>query len=359
MEILFICVVGTIAGCDGPVELEDFVYDHEDWFRRFVRLKNGVPSHDTIGRVISLVKPEQFQQAFLEWVQAMTANESDDEPKHFMNTHEPKCIAIDGKTMRGSGGSREREHPLHLVSAWATKQGLTLGQVAVDSKSNEITAIPRLLQTLEMKGAIISIDAMGCQTEIASIIHDGGADYVLALKDNQPTTREATEEFFLRLHEEQDFAAHGARQKATEQKARGGTETRHYTIAPLPASLQHLAKTWPGLKSLGQAITITTDRHGKVTSEVRYYLSSREAKVGDFANTVRNHWKIESMHWILDVIFNEDKSRLRNNHSPQNFSLLRKFTIGLLQRDTSNLSLRRKRKRAARNTQFLENILFS
>lgn len=350
LDILFICVAGTIAGCEGPSDIVSFATTQLAWCRRFVRLKNGVPSHDTVGRVISLLKPDQFQAAFLEWIAALTGSTAD--------ADEARFIPIDGKTMRGSGKSKDRENPLHLVSAWATRQGLTLGQVAVDSHSNEITAIPKLLEMLELKGAIISIDAMGCQKEIAQQIHRGGGNYVLAVKNNQPTLHQSISNFFLQRYEQDDFREHGCRQQVTTEKARGLVETRTYTVAPLPASMKKFARDWSGLQSIGQAITHTVTKDGKETSEVRYYISSRKAKVGEFAESVRSHWAIESMHWILDAVFSEDDSRLRNGDSPQNFSFLRKFVISLLKRDTSKGSLKGKRKRAAWSTDFLEKILF-
>jgi predicted transposase YbfD/YdcC len=299
--------------------------------------------------VISLIKPDQFQKAFLKWVAALT---SSDEPNG------PNLVPIDGKTLRNSGGAKDRENPLHVVSAWATQQGMTLGQVAVDSKSNEITAIPKLLEMLELKGAIISIDAMGCQKEIADQIVKGGGDFVLALKDNHPKLCEAVNQFFVARHELEDCAMFGCRQHRTVNKERGKIETRYYMIAPLPDSIRTVSRGWLGIKSIGQAITVTTAKDGTETSDVRYYISSLEPKVKLFADAVRSHWMIESMHWILDVVFREDHSRLRNGENTQNFGFLRKFVISLLKRDTSKGSLVGKRKKAAWSTKFLEKLLF-
>jgi predicted transposase YbfD/YdcC len=349
IDILFLCVAGTVVGCEGPSDIAEFAREKLAWFRRFVPLKNGVPSHDTIGRVIGLLKPEQFQRAFLDWVTSFVdcAGERD----------EPRFVPIDGKTLRGSHGAKGREHPLHLVSAWATAQGLTLGQVAVDEKSNEITAIPRLLEMLELKGAIISIDAMGCQKEIADKIVSAKADYVLAVKDNQPKLAAALGDFFTRRHEQGDFAEHHCRQHSTRDKSRGRIEERYYIVAPLPESIQEFVPDWRGLCSIGQVISQTTcgDKH---TSEVRYYITTREPRVKEFAAAVRGHWSIESMHWVLDVVFGEDASRLRNGHATENFGFLRKFILSLLKQDTSRGSLKVKRKRAGWSTDFLESILF-
>jgi len=349
VDILFVCVAATIAGCDGPTEIVDFANQKIGWFRRFVRLENGVPSHDTIGRVLSLVKPDQFQTAFLDWISSF-ADECDDQ-------EQLRLVPIDGKTLRGSRSAKHRQQPLHLVSAWATEQGITLGQVAVDSKSNEITAIPKLLEMLELCGAIVSIDAMGCQKEIAKKIVDGGGDYVLTVKGNQPTLSKAIQLYFLDRYENDDFAEHACRRHVTSERSRGRLEDRYYTIAPLPESMKSLCRQWKNLTSIGQVVTIT-ERGGKQTSDVRYYISSRDPKVKEFASSVRKHWAIESMHWILDVVFAEDASRIRNGDGPENFGFLRKFVISLLKRDTSRGSLKGKRKRAGWNTNFLENILF-
>jgi predicted transposase YbfD/YdcC len=350
IDILFVCVAGTIAGCDGPSDIASFAKTQLSWCRKFVKLKNGPPSHDTIGRVLSLIKPEQFQRAFLDWIAAMSS--ADDEPGG------PKFVPVDGKTMRGSGGAKHRDNPLHVVSAWATQQGVTLGQVAVDSKSNEITAIPKLLEMMELKGAIVSIDAMGCQKAIAKQIVQGGGDYVLALKGNHPKLCEAVNQFFVERHEQDDFKEFGCRQKQTIEKARGKIETRDYIVAPVPPSLKSVTRGWKGLKSIGQAITTTASKDGSETSEVRYFINSIPPKVNTFSGSVRSHWSVESMHWIVDVVFKEDKSQLRNGDSPHNFSFLRKFVVGLLKRDTSKGSLIGKRKKAAWSTDFLEKLLF-
>ena len=279
IDILFVSVAGTIAGCDGPSDIAEFARTQLAWCRKFVPLENGAPAHDTIGRVLALIKPLQFQNAIVEWI-ASFAGEDDGEPRF---------IPIDGKTLCGSHGAKHRDKPLHLVSAWATKQGMTLGQVAVDAKSNEITAIPKLLEMLKLKGAIISIDAMGCQKEIAKKIVNGGGDYVLAAKDNHPKLCEAMRAFFDERHEQNDFADFGCRQLTTRERSRGRQETRHYLIAPWPDSMKGFRRDWKGLKSIGQVITIT-DYKGKETFDVRFYLSSREAKVNEFAQSTRGHW---------------------------------------------------------------------
>jgi predicted transposase YbfD/YdcC len=350
LDILFISVAGTIAGCEGPSDIAEFARTQLTWCRKFVPLASGVPSHDTIGRVLALMKPQEFQQAFVDWIAALVSDSQAEDDQ-------PRFVPIDGKTLRGSHGARERELPLHLVSAWATRQGMLLGQVAVDEKSNEITAIPRLLAMLELHGAIVSIDAMGCQKEIAQQIVNQGGDYVLSVKDNQPALHQAIAEFFLQRHEQQDFKDFDCRQHTTTERSRGREETRCYYTAPLPDFMQRFVRDWKGLTSIGQVITATVHQ-GKETSQVRHYISSRPAKVKEFATATRGHWQIESMHWVLDVVLGEDDSRIRNGDGAENFGCLRKFVLSLLKRDTSEGSLKRKRKRAAWSTEFLESLLF-
>lgn len=242
------------------------------------------------------------------------------------------------------------------MSAWATDQGITLGQVAVASKSNEITAVPKLLDMLDLKGTIVTLDAMGCQKAIAKKIIDGGGDYTFAVKANHPKLAQAIEQAFIAAYEA-GLVDSGFRSKVISEKGHGRLEARTYCVASLPASMRDLAKAWPGIKSIGQVINITTSG-GKETSEIRYYISSRESKVGEFSQSVRKHWGIESMHWILDVVFGEDSSRIRLGHATENMSFTKKFVISLLKQDSSKSSLKGKRKRAGWNTAFLEKLLF-
>jgi predicted transposase YbfD/YdcC len=350
IDILFISVAATLAGADGPTDIAAFATDKLEWCRRFVKLEGGVPSHDTIGRVISLIKPLEFQKAFLEWVTSFVDPDTS-------SPVVPRLVPIDGKTVRGSGKAKDRANALHIVSAWATASGLSLGQVAVGEKSNEITAIPELLKRLELTGAIVSIDAMGCQKQIAQQIVNGGGDFLLALKDNQRKFSADVREFFEQRHELDDFQDYGVRCYTTTETSRGRVETRHYYTAPLPASLNQYKRPWSGLRSIGQVIT-HVESQGKESDAVRYYISSRPARVREFARAVRGHWGIESMHWVLDVVFSEDRSRIRNGSGPENFSALRKFVVGLLKRDTSRGSMAGKRKRAAWSTKFLEKLMF-
>lgn len=347
-SMLFLIVTGVIAGADGPADIEQFGYDREDWLRQFVDLPEGIPSHDTIGRVLSIIKPDQFQTALLEWINFLRSEHADEDG--------PIHVAIDGKTARGSYTNAEKSNAVHIVSAWASQNGLTLGQVAVDSKSNEITAIPELLEMIDVRGTNITIDALGCQKSIAGKIVSEGGDYTLAVKDNHPKLCEAIEQHFEQAYED-GLAESGLRSKRTNTKQGGRLEERTYAVGAIPISMRSLTSAWHGAKSIGQAITITTCGE-KETFEVRYYISSREAKVGEFAEAVRRHWSIESMHWILDVVFHEDGSRIRIGNATENMSFTRRFVTTLLKQDTTKVSLKQKRKKAGWNTDFLEKLLF-
>jgi len=347
--ILFIVVAATIAGADGPGDMQKFAERKRDWLENFVDLNLGPPSHDTIGRVLGLIQPRQFQDAFLEWISSLSSLQDQD--------GNPIFIPIDGKTMRGSYQNADKSDMLHIVSAWATQQGITLGQIAVDSKSNEITAIPQLLEILELHGAIVSIDALGCQREIAAKIVQCGGDYVLQVKGNQPTLQAAIEGAFAEV-DEANTTKSKARRRTTQEKSRGRQETRHYTIVPLPDSMSGFGEKWSGLRSIGRVIR-EVERDGKQTSETSYYIVSREPAVGLFSDSVRSHWGIEnSLHWVMDVVFGEDHSRIRKGHAAENMSFLRRFVTTLLKQDTSKSSLKQKRKEAAWDTSFLENLLF-
>lgn len=347
--ILFITVAATISGADGPEDMEKFAKRKRRWLGQFVDLSRGLPSHDTIGRVLAMIKPKQFQDAFLNWISSLSSLRD--------QSGNPIFIPIDGKTMRGSYTNADKSDMLHIVSAWATQQGITLGQVAVDSKSNEITAIPQLLEMLELHGAIVSIDAMGCQREIAAKIVKGGGDYALQVKGNQPSLKTGIEEAFAEV-DEADATQTKVRRRTTRERSRGRLETRHYTIMPLPESMSSFGKSWSKLTSIGRVVR-EVEHNGKQTSETSYYICSFDAKVGVFSESVRSHWGIENgLHWVMDVVFGEDRSRICKGHAAENMSFLRRFATTLLKRDTSKSSLKQKRKEAAWDTRFLENLLF-
>ncbi len=347
-SILFIAVAATVAGADGPEDMAMFAEHKQDWLEQFIDLSNGVPSHDTIGRVLGLIKPKQFQDAFLAWIGSLSSLHDAD--------GKPIFVPIDGKTMRGSYTNADKSDMLHIVSAWASHQGITLGQVAVDSKSNEITAIPQLLEMLELKGTIVSIDAMGCQRKIAAKIINGGGDYVLQVKGNQPSLQAAIEASFAEASASNRLSK--ARRRTTNEKSRGRRETRDYTIMPLPESMASFDKQWSKLTSIGR-VERHIERDGKATNETSYYICSIDAKVCLFSESARSHWSIEnSLHWVMDVVFGEDSSRIHTGHAAENMSFLRRFVTTLLKRDTSKSSLKQKRKEAAWDTRFLEKLLF-
>ena len=290
LDIVALSICAVIAGAEGWEDIEEFGKQKEDWLKTFLRLPNGIPSHDTINRVFRRLKPDQFQRCFASWIASLNVALG------------LKQIAIDGKTLRRSFDRASAKNALHLVSAWSVENHLSLGQVAVDQKSNEITAIPELLQLLELHGAIVTIDAMGCQKEIAQKIVDSGGDYVLAVKDNHPKLHAALADHFLRLHET-NFADGDCRRHTMYSKDHGREEKRYYYTTPVPESLKAFADDWAGLQSVGQAITIS-QRDGQETSDVRFYISSLAPRVKRFANSVRGHWGIENSLEILSrVVF--------------------------------------------------------
>ena len=265
-------------------------------------------------------------------------------------------IAIDGKTLRRSFDAADGKAAIHMVSAWATANHISLGQVVVDAKSNEITAIPKLLEILELSGAMVTIDAMGCQTEIARQIVDAGADYCLAVKANQPTLHQGIIDFFAK-HVEDDFEGTRVRCHVTEEKGHGREETRSYMICPVPVDLPDRSR-WTGLKAIGVAIN-DTQRDGKSVSEVRYYILSRFIAAGRFADAVRGHWGIENhLHWQLDVTFQEDQCRIRKGHADANFSILRRTALSLLKNEsTLKVGIKNKRLTAGWDESYLEKVL--
>lgn len=353
-SILFLVVSAVIAGADGPDEIESFGDEKLDWLSKYADFESGIPSHDTITRVLSLIKPAEFQKALLQWHAHLCEINWDHEIK---DDDRPVRVAIDGKTVRGSYTDAEKSDAIHIVSAWATENGVTLGQTEVDSKSNEITAIPELLELIDIRNTIVTLDAMGCQKSIAEKIIDEGGDYVFAVKDNHPKLCAAITDYFEMAHNE-GLTAHGVRSTTTKGKQAGRDEERFYATGPIPETLRALTDQWKGAKSICQANTCTS-RGDKQTSDIRYYISSRPARVGEFANSARRHWGIESMHWVLDVVFHEDSSRLRTRNATSNMSFTRRFVTTLLKRDTRKKSLRRKRKIAGWNTAFLEKLLFA
>jgi predicted transposase YbfD/YdcC len=292
------------------------------------------------------LKPEAFQKCFQNWL--AHAIQSDD-------SGQARLIAIDGKTCRRSHDASQGLGPLHIVSAWASEEGIALGQVATEEKSNEITAIPQLLQQIDLTQALITIDAMGCQKEIARDIVEGGGQFVIAVKDNQPKLREAIETYFEK-HLERDLEDLQYRSHETSDDAHGRLDERSYFLTKVPADFA-LQKEWPWIKAIGYSLRVTQHADGTETDEVRYYILSRYLSGKRFSEAVRGHWSIESMHWVLDVNFREDDSRTRERTLGNNLSWLRRFAVTLLKRHPVNDSLRGKMIRCMLNTQFLTEVL--
>jgi predicted transposase YbfD/YdcC len=346
IDIVVIAVCGMICGCDGPTAIHRWAANRLDWLKQFLTLPNGIPSRDCIRRLLMALRPEAFQQCFQTWI--AEAVRTDDSGPTLL-------IAIDGKTCRRSHDAAHGLGPLHLVSAWASAEGIALGQVAAQEKSNEITAIPVLLKQIELTDALITIDAMGCQKEIARDIVQGGGDFVLAVKDNQPTLREAIVTHFLK-HLENDLEDLHYRCRETTEAGHGRIDERSYFLCKIPADFA-VKKEWSWVKAIGYSVRSTEHADGRQTDEVRYYVLSRYLSGKRFSEAVRSHWSIESMHWVLDVTFREDDSRTRERTLGNNLSWLRRFAVTLLKRHTIKDSIRGKMIRCMLNTDFLTEVL--
>ena len=344
LDIVLIVVVATIGGADDFVSAAAFARAKEEWFRERLglQLDNGIPSHDTLNRVFAIIRPTQFLNCFMGWVESLS------------DRLKLKHIPIDGKAMRGSKRKTSAGHrTAHIVSAWAAENGVTLAQVRTDEKSNEITAIPELLALLDVSGALVSIDAMGCQKDIATQIVDQKGDYLLAVKDNQPRLFEDLQ----RLADEAlERGYAGLSTNIQEGTAHGREEMRFCFVVEDLESVRDRA-LWPELRSMVGIVSSRVVR-GKVSDEVRYYISSRKASAKVFQRGVRTHWSIEnSCHWILDVAFREDDHRLREGHAPENMSLVRKMALAMLKKSTANMGIKNKRLRAGWDQAFLEHVL--
>ena len=346
VDVMTLAVCGVIVGCSGPSAIERWAKAKKDWLKQLLALPNGIPSRDCIRRVLSALKPEAFQACFQSWIASLV---SEDEGMRTM-------IAIDGKTMRRSHDRAAGLGPLHLVSAWASEHGLALGQVATEEKSNEITAIPELIDRIDVKGAIVTIDAMGCQKAIAKKIVDAKGDYVLAVKDNQPKLHEAIKGLF--SDERQgELLKMPHRKHQTSEKGHGRSDERCYVLAKIPRN-SLLKDQWPGIKAVGMAVRITEKRDGTTSGDVRYFITSCYLSGKRFAQAVRGHWGIEnSLHWVLDVTFDEDRSRTRKRRIADNLSWLRRFAISLLKRHPSNHSIKGKSQIAGWSNEFLMQVL--
>jgi predicted transposase YbfD/YdcC len=346
VDIAVIAVCAIICGCDGPTAIHRWAKHRQSWLAQYLALPNGIPSRDCIRRLLIVLKPEAFQRCFQAWISdTITAHASSPD----------RLVAIDGKSNRGSHDRAKDLGALHIVSAWATEQGIALGQVATDAKSNEITAIPQLLEQIDLKGTLITIDAMGCQKEIIKQIVAGGGDCVIAVKDNQPKLLAAIQKPFFD-HLEGDLKDFKPQSHETHEDGHGRIDDRYYDVAEVPSDFS-CRKDWPWVKAIGCTVRITRHANGSETDEVRYYLSSRSLSGQRFAEAVRGHWGIESMHWVLDVNFREDDSRTRERTLGNNLSWLRRFAVTLLKRHPDKDSLRGKMMSCMLNTDYLTEVL--
>lgn len=348
-SVIVIALMAVLAGAGGPTAIAKWAVMKADLLQKVLPLPHGVPRKDVFRCVLSSLKPEAFQACFANWLQSLR-----DAAAESSGVDQP-VLAVDGKTLRRSHDRRKGLGALHSVSIWASDFGLTLGQVATDEKSNEITAIPELLRLVDIRGGIITIDAMGTQTAIAAQIIAGGGDYVLALKGNQSTLHQAVIDY-VNEQIDNDFAGIGARKHITNEKGHGREERRIYVHMPAPKNLPGLSR-WKGLVTIGVAMLLCV-RNGKETAEIRYYISSLGVGVKRFAHAVRAHWGIEnSCHWSLDVTYREDDSRIRDERMRENFAWLNRFTLSLLKQHSSRESLAMKRRCCGWNDAFLMQVL--
>jgi predicted transposase YbfD/YdcC len=319
INVVFIAVCGILSGGDSIAAIHEFALDRRTWLARYLDLTHGIPSEDTIGRVLARLDPAAFEKCLLSRIQAV------------QEVSEGRVVAIDGKTLRGSADHERGRAAIHMVSAWATENKLSLGQVVVDEKSNEITAIPQLLGLLEITGALVTIDAMGGQKEIAEVIRERKGDYILAVKRDQPTLYEQVEGA---IDEALERDAGEIEEHQVVEEGHGRQETRTCAIFAKPESVDPEGQ-WRDLSAVGIAIAERRDARGRVGMETRYSILSRRISVGDFAGAVRGHWGIENqLHWQLDVSFREDECRVCRDHAPANLSVIRRFALGLLKRET-------------------------
>lgn len=343
-DLLMIALCAMLCGGDSFVDFEEFDKIRLPWLRTFLELPNGVPSHDTFRRVFALLDPEKFSECFRNWTEGLR--------EHFKS----EVVAIDGKTLRRSHDRAKGKSPIHMVSAWARNNGLVLGQIKVDEKSNEITAIPELLRALKLAGCIVTIDAMGCQTKIAAEIRAAKADYVLALKGNQSTIHEEVKTF-MEVAQESDFEGLAHDVFESKERGHGRVDTRRYVITEEVDWLTNYS-SWKDLRSIG--MVESTRQIGKeTTTERRYFLCSTAADAKLFAEAARGHWAIEnSLHWSLDVSFGEDQCRVRNGYAIENMAVLRHMTLNLLKKETtSKRGLKGKQKNAAWDHSYLLKLL--
>jgi predicted transposase YbfD/YdcC len=343
-EVLLLCLVGVLAAAESWVEIAEFGKKKLELLRRFRPFENGTPSHDQLGDLFAALDAEAFQRCFIAWVGSLTKIG-------------PDIVAIDGKTLRRAYQEGGGKAPIHMISAWSSRQRLVLGQAKVAEKSNEITAIPELLNLLALKGAVVTIDAMGCQKEIAQTIIEKEADYVLALKGNQGTLSDDVELFFAE-QKACDFKDTAVSRHRTLEKSHGRIETRTYTAT---GDIDWLTKGHPGWKSLKSIVMVESVREivgGKTERETRFYISSLAVDAQRQGEAIRGHWGVEnSHHWVMDMLFRDDECRIRTANAPANFATIKHMAGNLLRRGAGKQSLRVKRRLAAWDDDYLASLI--
>jgi predicted transposase YbfD/YdcC len=346
IDVILIAICAVVAGADTYEQIENFGKKRKRWLSKFLELPYGIPSHDTFGRIFERMNPNEFQNCFKLWIESVTERTKG------------QVIAIDGKTLRRSHDKSGDKKAIHMISAWASSNQVVLGQLKTEEKSNEITAIPHLLKLLDISGCIITIDAMGTQKKIAQTIIKNDGDYVLAVKENHKTLYDDTVLFFKEM-ESMKSEGFTFDEHKTVDGGHGRIETRKYVMTSDIGWLQDKER-WAGLKSLGM-VESTREIKGECSHEQRYYISSLECDAKKFGDAVRSHWGIEnSVHWVLDIAFREDESRIRKGSAPENFAAIRHIALNLLRNNkTFKGSVKTKRLNAAMDTKYLENIMFS
>lgn len=346
IEIIVIAICAVLAEANSWTEVATFAESKQEWLKRFLKLENGVPSHDTFGDVFRMIDADEFQRCFMRWVHAV------------FTVTDGQVVAIDGKTARRSHDKANDKSAIHLVNAWASTNGITLGQRQVDDKTNEITVIPELLRLLDVHGCIVTIDAMGCQKDIAQTIRDEKADYVLQVKDNQGNLRQDIEDWF--VHADQvDFADMRHDTAETVNKGHGRIEIRRCWVVADPVAFEYI-RHYEGWADLQSIVRVQRERRigEQVTQETAYFISSLPPDAKTILHATRHHWSVEnSLHWVLDVTFREDDSRIREGNGPDNMAALRNIALNILKKDPSKASLKQKRYRAALDDTFLLKLL--
>ncbi len=348
LDILLLAISAVISGAEGWEDIEDFGHAKLDWLRQYRSFKSGIPRHDTVARVISRLNAEELEAAFKSWISTLIQTTGCD------------VIAIDGKTARRSFTTKERRNPLHIVSAWSCQNQLVLGQKMVDQKSNEITAIPELLNILDIEKSIITLDAMGCQKKIAAQIITKKGDYILGLKGNNSGLQAELEAWHHKMVRE-GLSKENSDDYTQTESGHGRVETRKCSQVLIKPDWLSKEYRWLGLTTI---IIISSEIYhkstGKTTTEVRWYISSLKLNAKLASRSIRQHWQVESMHWILDMTFREDESRIRRGNGTLVFNVLRKIALNLFKQDTTvSASIARKKKMASLNDQFRSTLLES